>query len=207
MAFSQISLSANKTKREPVEAGTHIARCISVIDFGTQEYEWQGEKKQSRQVYITFEIPGLTRVFDENKGEQPCVIGKKYTISMHEKSNLLKDMVSWLGSKKLDGDILGWLDKYVIGETAFINVIHREFEGSTYANIASISPLPKGVTCPPAVNTLFKFDLEDFNQDLYDSLYDWQKEIISKSPEYKNRSSDDIFREIIKEESKTDMPF
>ena len=37
---------------KPAPAGNHIARCVQVIDLGTQVVEYQGESKQQHKVGI-----------------------------------------------------------------------------------------------------------------------------------------------------------
>ena len=82
--------NSNSTKKEIVPSGTHIARCYSMIHIGTVEWEYNGEQKFSNKVRLTFELPNEMREFS---GEQkPMVISKEYTLTMHEKSNLRKDI-------------------------------------------------------------------------------------------------------------------
>jgi hypothetical protein len=46
---------------------------------------------------ITWELPTELEVFHEEKGEEPYVVSKTYTLSMHEKATLRRDLESWRG--------------------------------------------------------------------------------------------------------------
>ena len=84
-----------EAKREIVPSGTHVARCYSMIHIGTVEWEWQGETKYSNKIRVTFELPHEMREFSGE--EKPMVISKEYTLSLHEKSNLRRDLEGWRG--------------------------------------------------------------------------------------------------------------
>ena len=66
-------------------AGTHMARCIGMIEIGTVTTTFMDDEKILQKVSITWELPEELAVFNEEKGEQPFVVSKEYTLSMHEK--------------------------------------------------------------------------------------------------------------------------
>ena len=78
---------------EPAPAGTHVAICYRVIDLGTQESVYNGEKKSARKVLISWELPN-----EEKADGKPFVISATYTWSMHEKSTLRKTLEAWRGA-------------------------------------------------------------------------------------------------------------
>ena len=49
--------SSTNVQRELIPAGTHIARCYSMIHIGTVEWEYLGEQKNTDKVRLTFELP------------------------------------------------------------------------------------------------------------------------------------------------------
>ena len=75
-----------------VSSGVHKARCIRVIDLGTQRQEYSGEVSWKRQVMLIWEVPE-----QDNMNGEPLTISKFYTLSLHEKSNLGADLSSWRG--------------------------------------------------------------------------------------------------------------
>ena len=62
-----VATGNNKSKREIVPSGTHIARWYSMIHIGTVEWEWQGETKYSNKIRVTFELPHEIRDFGGRK--------------------------------------------------------------------------------------------------------------------------------------------
>ena len=90
---SIIANGGNDTPSYPtVSVGVHKARCVRVIDLGTQQNDYQGQISWKRQVMLIWEVPSET----DNKGE-PLTISKFYTLSLNEKANLANDLVSWRG--------------------------------------------------------------------------------------------------------------
>lgn len=171
----------NEQKFEPAPAGWNIARCFAVIDLGTHfDQKWD---KETHMVRLGFELPKALR----NDGK-PFAIYKRYTLSHHEKSRMRADLQAWYG-KTFDTAALnkaGGFDLVkLIGRTAFINITHDENDGNTYANISAIGPLPKGMDCPDAINPQVIFSLDEFDQNVFDSLTEKTQEQIKASGEYK----------------------
>lgn len=55
----------------PLEPGTYLARCYSMIHIGTIQEEFQGEKKTMNKVRITWELPTELKEFKQGEGEKP----------------------------------------------------------------------------------------------------------------------------------------
>lgn len=72
--------TTNNSDFVQVEPGTYIARCYSMIEIGTIETEYKGIKKMQHKVNITWELPTELAVFKEEKGPEPYVVSKNYTI-------------------------------------------------------------------------------------------------------------------------------
>ena len=124
-----------ESKREQVPSGTHIARCFSMVHIGTTTWEYLGETKETDKVRISFEIPGEMRVFSEDQGEQPMVIDKEYTLSMHEKANLRKDLESWRGKTFSDKEAREFDILNLIGIPCSLGVIHKDTKGQDLLNL------------------------------------------------------------------------
>lgn len=165
----------------PPPAGTHLAICYRFIDLGTQAGEYQGKPTSLRKVMLSWELPN--ELMDDNR---PFTISKRYTWSMHEKANLRHDLESWRGRSFEESDFGegGFNVKKLLGAPCMLNVTHSDKNGKTYANIASVGKLMKGLTVPELQNTQVFFSLEDFNKDLFEALSDGLRELIAKSPEY-----------------------
>lgn len=134
----------------PVSPGTHFAICDQVVDLGKQRTNFQGQESVKHQVYIRWQIP-TERVeweVDGTKKEGPAVIGKTYTLSLGEKANLRKDLQAWRGKAFSPDELRGFDISKLLGVPATITVTHTEKDGRTYANVASVGGLPKGMTPP-----------------------------------------------------------
>lgn len=192
-SMSRITATAGASSGnfEPVPAGNHVARCYQMIHIGTVEENYLNEIKHQNKVRLVFELPNECRVFNPDKGEQPFSIGKDYTLSMHEKANLRKDLESWRGKRFTDQEAASFDITVLVGKPCMLNVVHRtsKSSGKIYADIASVTPLPKGFTCPDQVNDTIVFGYDPFQPEVYDSLPDWLRTKISGSDEFKQMIS------------------
>lgn len=187
-------------KRITPDAGNAVARCISIIDLGTQHWEYQGKKNQGKKVRITWELPEATDpatgempVFDETKGPQPFVVSNEYTVSISPKSNLRPVLESWMGRKftateeeELD------LDKF-LNKTCLINVIHapnKKDASQVYANVGGVTPVIKGMKVPAAINPLVSFNIGQKDQyQIFETFPDFIKTKIAASDEWQEQAN------------------
>jgi len=171
---------------DPVPAGNYVARCFSMVHIGTVPEEYQGEVKMQNKVRITWELPTETKVFKEENGEQPYVLSKEFTLSMHEKSTLRKWLESWRGKAFTQAESDGFDVAKLIYAPCMLNVIHKEKkDGQIRADIASVSAMPKGLECPKAINLPVLFSVNEFDQKVFDTFPDFLKDKIRSSKEYK----------------------
>ena len=161
--------------------GMHLARCIKVIDLGTQEQKWKDQVKHNRQVLVMFELPKV--MIDVDGEQRPQSISKKYTLSFNAKANFRKDMETWFGrfSDKQIAESKGFDPSKLVGRPAAINIAHSD--DKKYANIKSITGVMEGLTVPDQINPSVLFDLDDFDYDVWDTLSEKMKDWIGKSPE------------------------
>lgn len=179
-------------EKELISAGNYVARCCRMVEIGTVEEEFLGVKKQMHKVRIGWELPTELKVFNPEKGEQPSVIDKEYTLSLADKANLRKDLQSWRG-KAFTGEEAESFDiTKLLGVPCMLNIIHvqgKKDPTKTYQAIGSVSPMPKGLICPPQMTETFVFDFDNFDETKFNSLPDFLKEQIEKTPEYKESIS------------------
>lgn len=173
------------TPRELIPAGTHLARCYQMIEIGTVKENIMGQDKILTKVRVGWELPEERRVFSADKGEQPFVISKEYTLSMNEKANLRKDLESWRGKGFTEKDAEGFDITKLLGVPCMLNIIHREAKnGNTYDNIAGIMPVPKSMKCPDQENKTFVLSYDKFDYGAFDSLPDFIKDKMKTSLEF-----------------------
>lgn len=164
---------------ELAPTGNHIARCYMVCDLGMKESTYNGETSMKHKVRIAFELPN-----EPMADGRPFSVSNNYTLSLHDKATMRKDLVSWRGRQFTDEELEGFDLMNVVGVPCMLNVIHNQSGDKTYANIGSIGPLPKGMDCPAAVNQPVKFSLEDGNwQEVFATLDEWLQKMINNKPQ------------------------
>jgi hypothetical protein len=180
---------SNKTKSDPVPAGTHHAVCYGIIAVGTQP----SEKFTPRQkIVVCFEIPSERITIKDQ--DLPRGISKRYTLSLNEKSSLRKDLQSWRGKPFTQEELNGFDVSKVIGSNCLISVLHSDRAGSVYADISGISALPRQMASVRPENTPLYFNLLESidlakktgNTDVNwpSELPAWVQKICSQADEY-----------------------
>ena len=162
--------------------GTKIARCVKVIDIGTQESEWEGIASYKRQNIIAWELPNDLLKDGEYAG-QPFLVSKFYTASLGEKANLRKDLVNWRGRDFTKEELKGFDPKNVLGKSCMLSVTLNE-KGK--AKVTGVIALPKGMEVPSQFNpsVYFMLDEKNFDQAGFDVLSDGYKKMIMNSSEW-----------------------
>ena len=194
------------------ESGTFVARCVSMIEIGTITTEIKGIEKRMKKVSITWELPTELHVFDPDKGEQPFVVSKEYTLSMNSQSNLRHDLESWRGKKYEEAEAEKVDITKLLGQPCQISIIHepsKKDASKIYANVSSVTKLMKGTVCPPQINPAKLLAYDDWNWDVFESLSDYMKNKIRSSEEFQAMQSpgeirDESDKTIVKDE---DLPF
>lgn len=161
-------------------AGTHIARCCKLIDIGTHHGEYQGAPTVRNQVIVQWEIPGETiKIEGEDK---PLIVSKFYTNSLSEKANLRKDLESWRARQFSVEELLKFDLMKLLGVPAMLTIVHNE---KAKAKVASVSALPKGVSCPPGVNMPEAFWIDEWDQQKFEALSPGFRKMVEDSDEFK----------------------
>lgn len=132
---------------KPVPAGTHLARCVTVVDLGIQQTPW-GSKEQT---YLGFEVPGFRVEWEKDgqKHEGPGLVGVTWTTNLYEEANMGKNLISWLGKPFTREERAGFDLFKLLGVPCMLAITHNEAKnGKVYANIASIMGVPAGTEVP-----------------------------------------------------------
>lgn len=187
-----INATNKGVQRELIPAGNYIARCYQMIQIGTVDEVVLGTVKSLNKVRIGWELPEELKVFNQDKGEQPCVISKEFTLSMHEKSNLRKTLASWRGKDFTEDEAKSFDITKLLSVPCMLNIIHKPGKtdpSKTYEEIGSVSPLPKSVKCPPQISNTMLLEYENFNWELFNALPDFIKQKVQSSAEFKEMQS------------------
>jgi hypothetical protein len=204
---------------KPIEAGTHHAICIGVIDMGTHFNEIYNNF--SHKVLLMWELPEYEdRITIEKEGEPtidlPRVVSKQYTLSLHEKANLRKDLEAWRGKSFTSDELQGFNVGKLLEANCILNIIHVHKNDKTYANIATIMPLMKGMGKrePERRTVIFEFPDDGGQVEIPEDVPEWIVNIIKKSQEwgdyeaaYGGRSEDDWTQDTPEEFDDDSLPF
>lgn len=200
----------NGTPRELIPANNYLARCYQMIEIGTIKEMIQGTEKILTKVRIGWELPTELKVFNPEKGEQPCVISKEYTLSMNEKANLRKMLASWRSKDFTEAEAKSFDITKLLGIACMINIIHKPSKDGTrtYEEIAGVTAVPKGITVPPQITPTVLISYDNFDTQAFENLPDFIKSKMVTSLEYEKLTmpSNTHFQEATSE-SADDLPF
>lgn len=189
-------------KIDPISAGMHVAVCYAVIDLGVQFSEvWQKEQHKILVIWETDEE--MTTADGEIK---PKAISKEFVLSLHEKSDLYKTLVSWRGRAFTAAKLEGFDVKNVLGAPCLLNIVSVEKNDRTFSNIGSITPLMKGQQPPELKNKKLYFELSKDTLGQIDELPKWIGEKIRRSITYQDLTAKKK-PELIPCEDDSDIPF
>ena len=189
MAFIAKDSGGGDFKKVP--AGAYIGRCYSLVDLGTQLTSGQYGEKLQHKIRIGWELFGedeqgnpLTVIID-NK-EMPMTISKSYTVSLHEKAGLRKDLAAWRGKDFTDEEARAFDVSKLLGAYCMVNATTSETNGKTYTNVAGLTPLPGALknAKPAPVHENILFDLDKPDMTVFATFHEKLQEAIKKSPEW-----------------------
>ncbi len=171
----------------PMDAGTYPAVCVGVVDLGEQYSETF--KKYSDKLLVIWEIPSQTVQIDGE--DKPRWLSKDFSASLHEKSNLYQTLVSWRGKafteQELAADRNGFMQFSVLdmlGTGCFLQVIVEEKDSGSYNRITSVIALPAGMEAPVTNTPLIAFDMDAWDDGVFNALPGWIQSRIKKSTQY-----------------------
>jgi hypothetical protein len=162
-----------------LEPGTHFGRCYMIIDLGHQRNEFEGQVSVKHQVMVAWEVP--TERLEDG---QPLAISKFYTLSLHPKSNMGQDLVSWRGRQFTPEEEAGFDVSKLIGVPAMLSVVDKKGK----SRVSSVSGLPKGTSMEDQVNPSTIFSMEDYRNgdtSVFDTLSEGIQGMILKSEDLK----------------------
>ena len=189
MAFMASDSGGGDFKRVP--PGAYMGRCYSLIDLGTQLSVGQFGEKMNHKMKIAWELFGedesgapLTVMVDGK--EMPMTISKSYTVSLHEKASLRKDLAAWRGRDFTEEEARGFDVAKLLGAFGLVNVTQSENNGKIYSNVAGLTPIPTVLknSKPAPVHANVTFDLDTPDMTLFATFHEKLQEAIKKSPEW-----------------------
>lgn len=179
-----------KPKTPPVEPGAYPAVCIGVIDLGEQYSE--KFKNYANKVQIVWELP--TETIEVDGKQEPRQLSKEFTISSSKKGNLRGFLSSWNSKTYSDEEFLE-LDLFdQIGRACQVNVVLNET--GEYANVESAIPLMKGYPAPKSSTAPIRWDMDHWDDAVFQDIPAWVQEKIKKSTQYQKEHAPDTAIEV-----------
>jgi hypothetical protein len=172
---------------QEVKAGTYSARCIKVIDLGTQQQNFNGEISWKRQVLVIWEIPSELK----EGTTDPLTISKWYTLSLHEKANLGIDLTSWRGRAFTEKEKQGFDITKLLGVPCMLNVITSD-KGKS--KVGSLMPLLKGTEIAEQITPSLSFSIDDYQngqREAFNQLSEGIRNIILRAKEFEGIEKED----------------
>ena len=125
---------------EPAPAGSYQGVCVDVVDLGIVESTWDGEVKRQHKIAVVWQIGAPMR------DGRPFLVRERYTLSLGDRSRLRPMLESWRGRAFSEAELDGFDVESVLGANCLLSIIHKQgTKGGTFANVASVSPLIKGM--------------------------------------------------------------
>lgn len=138
-------------KFEVCPAGSYAAVCCDVVDMGIVKSTYSGKEKKQHKIRIGWQVT-------ETKSDgSPFIVWKRYTLSLHEKSALRKDLEPWRGRPFTEEELQGWDVESVLNAPCMISVVQNAANGNVYANVSGIMRLPKGMEAPKVQPSYVRF--------------------------------------------------
>ncbi len=190
MGFMAKDTGGGNFKRVP--PGAYIGRCYSLIDLGTQTTNGQFGEKSSHKLRIGWELfgedeNGAPLTIEVDGKEMPLTISKSYTVSLHEKAAMRRDLAAWRGKDFSDEEAKGFDVSKLLGAYCMVNVTQTDSNGKTYSNVAGLTPLPGALknAKPAPVHDFVRFDLDDPDMNVFAGFHEKLQDAIKSSPEWK----------------------
>lgn len=168
--------SGDHGPRELPAEGTHIARCVQLIDLGHQLNE--RSQKWLHKVLIGWELPEEKR--DDGT---PHMVWGRYTMSLFDSAYLRRDLKSWRGRDFTAAELECFDLKTIVGAPCLLNITHSKSGERTYANVSGVLALTKGMTVPDQISESIIFDLDEWNATAFDQFSEHLQATINSSRE------------------------
>ena len=181
-----------KPKVPPVEPGVYMAVCVGVIDLGEQYSEMY--KSYSNKVKFVWALPSET-IEIEGKTEERQ-LSREFSVATKKNSKLRTVLGGW-NSKNYSDEEFMELDLFdQIGKACQLNVVLNDT--GEYANVDSIMPIPKGFPAPVSKTEFFSWDMDAWDDPVFEKLPAWTQEQIKKSTQYQKDHAPDTTIEVNK---------
>ncbi len=169
---------------EKAPQGTHLARCVQVIDLGHQRTTWEGKERESHKILLGFELPT-----EHDSEGAPFLVWRRYTLSLGQASHLRRDLEAWRSRPFTSDELQGFDITTVLGVPCLLAITHNVNGDRTYVDINSVMAPPKGQECPPQISQSVLFVIDNWDRSVFDTFSDRLKETIMSSRECQQQNT------------------
>ena len=167
-----------------------MAVCVGVVDLGEQYSEVY--KSYSNKVKFVWALPGETIEIDGKTEERQ--LSREFSVATKKNSKLRTFLGGW-NSKNYSDEEFMELDLFdQIGKACQLNVVLNDT--GEYANVDSIMPLPKGFTAPESKTAFFTWDMDIWDDAVFEKLPAWTQDQIKKSTQYQKNHAPETVVEV-----------
>ncbi len=156
----KMQVGAGEAEFEVPPVGTHKAICYRIVDAGTAEEEYQGEKKNRHQIYFFWELT------EQKMGDgRPMSVMSGYTASLNEKAKLYQHVSAWLNRAFTEEEKAGFDPSVLLGTGCKVSVEHNV---NGRAKVTMVHSAPNAfddneqLKALPTHNEQQCFELEDY---------------------------------------------
>lgn len=167
-----------KPKLPPVAPGVYMAVCVGVVDIGEQYDQFQ--KNYKYRMMFVWALPGELVEIDGEMCERQ--LSKEFTQTYDKRGALKPFLESWNVTTYTEEELAEIELFEQIGKACQLQVSLNE--AGTYAKVTNLMPLPKGMPVPESKTATFTWDMDKWNDALFDSLPEWIQNKIKKSTQY-----------------------
>lgn len=169
-----------KPKEPPVPAGTYRGTLVYVIDIGEQLVKGKKGDYYQNQVVFTFELIGKTKEIDGQM--KPIDLSRTFGFARGANSAFRKFVQDWTGKKMTDDEWDDFDPKTLLSKEAMLSVVHNDT--GEYANISTAMQPFEGDVYPAPALPLLYFDMDAWDDAVFEKLPEWAQERIQKSTQY-----------------------
>ena len=185
---------AAESSFEPIPEGTYSAVCHLLVDLGVQHNK--AFDTSSRKVMLGWLIPEETYTNKEGF-TVPRAMYATYTASIGKKAKLRSLLASWRGRDFTADELEAFNLRNIVGAPCLMNIIHTDGkDGRTYANIAGIMRLPKGMQAAKLSTDPIIFDLDEDPLENLELLPEWIANKVKESETYMDKAAAQIKNEV-----------
>ena len=189
-----------KPKAPPVEPGVYPAVCVGFVDLGEQYSEMF--KNYANKGMFIWDLPYETIEVDGK--QMPRQLSREFTLSASKKGNLRAVLESW-NSTTYSDEAFADLELFdQVGKPCQLQVVLNDTK--EYSRVANLMPLPKGFPAPTTDTKLIRWDMDKWDDAVFEEMPEWVREKIKKSTQYQKEHAPETSIEVKPPAAESECP-